>query len=39
MNGAAGLRSIMRSFCGERQQIKEVFKVKTGTALKTEFII
>ena len=39
MNGAAGLRSIMRSFCGERQQIKEVFKVGTGTALNTEYSI
>ena len=26
----------MRSFCGERQQIKEVFKVGTGMALNTE---
>ena len=26
------LRSIMRSFCGKRQQIKEVFKVDTGAA-------
>ena len=26
------LRSIMRSFCGEGQQIKEVFKVDTGAA-------
>ena len=37
MNGAAGLRSIMRSFCGQRQQIKEVFEVGTGRVLNTEY--
>ena len=37
MNGAGSLRSIMRSFCGERQQIKEVFKVGSGMALNTEY--
>ena len=33
------LRSIMRSFCGEGQQIKEVFKVGTGAALNVQRII